>query len=347
MTVWKTEYGYRYQFMAKRQEYSKSGFKTKAEALAAEAERRKEVKSTKSSEPEPKPLDFLTLATDYLEWGKRRFADKTWKYKRYVFKSFMDHAGNLPAAPITITNLERYLQTRHSNTNYNRHRKDLCALLTWGWRRRYLNENPCFYLEKLAEPKYQRVIPTPEEMARILLAAGDDRPFLLVIYYTMARLDEILRLRWEDINFENRWIRLWTRKRKGGGWESDLLSVEEGLYEVLWGLWKKKDHPDWVFLNPDTGTRYNHRPKLMRGICKRAGVRDFGFYAIRHFVASYLADKEKVSMARIKPLLRHKSLRTTEIYLQRIDSGMREVMALIPRPEKLSLNIETGRGGEI
>jgi DNA mismatch repair ATPase MutS len=117
MTVWKTKYGWRYQFMHKRQEYSKSGFKTKAAATAAEAKRRKEIKSAKNLEPEPKQLDFASLAIEYLEWGKRRFAAKTWKYKRYVFNEFMQYAGNLSLSDIKIPILESYLSTRHSNTN--------------------------------------------------------------------------------------------------------------------------------------------------------------------------------------------------------------------------------------
>ncbi len=31
----------------------------------------------------------------------------------------------------------------------------------------------------------------------------------LVIFHTMACIDEVLRLKWEDVNFEQRVIRLW------------------------------------------------------------------------------------------------------------------------------------------
>ncbi len=120
---------------------------------------------------------------------------------------------------------------------------------------------------------------------------------------------------------------MWTRKRKDGSWAFDVLPMNEDLHQVLKGLRDKQASPEWVFVNPTNGTRFMHRPKLMRGICKRAGVRHFGFHAIRHFVASLLADKEKVSMPTISRLLRHKSLRTTELYLQRVDQGLRDVMA--------------------
>jgi hypothetical protein len=39
-------------------------------------------------------------------------------------------------------------------------------------------------------------------------------------------------------------------------------------------------------------------------------------------------------MPTISRLLRHKSLRTTELYLQRIDQGLRDVMAKIETPIK-------------
>jgi integrase len=58
--------------------------------------------------------------------------------------------------------------------------------------------------------------------------------------------------------------------------------MNQVLYDTLQQLWEKRRQGEWVFLNPKTGTRYRHRPKLMRTICNRAGVRQFGFHAIRH-----------------------------------------------------------------
>lgn len=54
---------------------------------------------------------------------------------------------------------------------------------------------------------------------------------------------------------------------------------------------------------------------LMRKICKRAGVTPFGFHSIRHLFASKLW-RQDVSLGHIQQLLRHKSPRVTERYLQ-------------------------------
>ncbi len=201
------------------------------------------------------------------------------------------------------------------------------ALFIWAYRRRLIKENPCHFVERMPEPRFQRRIPTPEEMSKIMLAAGPDRPFILVVYHTLARVDEILRLKWEDVNFQERTVRLWTRKRRDGAWAWDKLPMNEVLYETLQQLWRKRSQDEWVFLNPTTGTRYKHRPKLMAAICNRAGVRQFGFHAIRHYVASYLADKQKFSITQVSRLLRHQSKATTERYLQVVDPQLREVMS--------------------
>jgi len=129
-------------------------------------------------------------------------------------------------------------------------------------------------------------------------------------------------LRWhEDVNFEKRYIVLWTRKRKNGAYESDTLPMNKDLYDVLWKRWESRKQDKWVFFNESTNNRFMPRPRMMKSLCRRAGIMAYGFHALRHFMASYLMDEEKVSLKTVSGLLRHKNVRTTEIYLHLIDTS--------------------------
>lgn len=323
MPLWKDPKNgkWRYQFQHLGKRHSKTGFKTKAEARSEmEKERAGLMKPTTST---PVATAFKSVANDYLDYAKRRYVIKTYKQKVFVYKSFLEYAGNLPLDRITAPTVESYLSTRSSNHNWNKHRKDLCALFAWAWRRGLISTNPCLYIDKMPTEAPRKLIPTEEEMARMILAAGPDRPLVQILLHTMARIDEILRLKWEDVNFSETSIRLWTRKRKDGSWAFDMLPLNPTALEILRELWKKRTHTEWVFPNPRTGDRYYHRPKLMRSLCRKAGARHFGFHAIRHFAASYLADKAKESMPTVSRLLRHRRISTTEIYLQKVDDNLR------------------------
>ena len=165
----------------------------------------------------------------------------------------------------------------------------------------------------------------------------EERPFILTILHTLARVDEILRLTWQDVNFQRRYVRLWTRKRKDGSWEADELYMNDDLYKVLKGLWSKRKQDNWVFYNERTGKRYMRRPKLMRSLCKRAGIKYFGFHSLRHAMATLLEDQEKVGTATVSGILRHKSVRTTEIYLHKIPAA--QIQALKRLEGKFSLSV--------
>lgn len=342
MTVWKTSYGWRYQFMLKGKEYSKSGFPTMRECKTAEEDRKAEVRKalTKTSSTEPNALDFGYLALMYLEDRERRITLDHWRYRKgynhkaFVLNSFMAFIGQKVVSEITPFLIQSYLKTRPTNINWNRHRREIHALFEWARKKRMVVYNPCYEVDTQPEPQFERKIPTPEEMSRILLAAGSDQDFLLVLYYTLGRPDEIMRLCWPDMNFENRIVGLKTRKGKTGEWKTDNLFMHDGLYKVLKRLWDKRTSEGYVFINPRTNDRYYTRPKLMRKVCKQAGVPYYPLYAIRHYVGSLLADEERESSIRLKPVYRHTRLATTERYLhlRRVDPTVREVMAKIPDP---------------
>ena len=67
----------------------------------------------------------------------------------------------------------------------------------------------------------------------------------------------------------------------------------------------------------------------METLCKKAGVKPFGFHALRRYVASVLADTHKVSAKTIQRILRHKKVTTTERYIQNINQDLAGVMNLL------------------
>ncbi len=337
MPLWKTKSGYRMQFQHLGRRHSKSGFPTQKAAARWQVDKLKELEQEAQTPPSPKTqcdsdsevLTLETLMVKYLRLAERGLAEKTIYYRKAVFRRFLGHVGNVPALTLSPEQIEEYLLTRPSNHNFNKERTEIMRLFSWAHRRQLVPHNPVFLVEKLSVEKQKKVIPLPQEMAKILLAAGPDRPLLLILFHSMCRIDEILRLRWPDVNFQEKAVGPWTRKRRGGNWEQDWLPMNEDLEAVLWTLWQKREQDEWVFFNHRQGTRYLYRPKLMGTICRRAGVPKFGFHCIRHFVASYLYDKKKVSLPVISKLLRHKNLSTTELYLQAIDPRFRETMRLL------------------
>jgi integrase len=271
-------------------------------------------------------LTFSEIANRYLEDCQARMQKNTWRQKAFVYRSFIARTGDLPAVSVTKAQVIEHLQERRKgdgNKTANRDLRDLKALYNWAIKQEVFDivKNPAQFIERYPEDPTERYIPPTEDIDKVLMAADrDDMDLLMVLYHTMGRVGEVLRLTWEDVNFEKRWVRLFTRKRRGGELQEDYQPMNDTLYHVLYSRWKRRDkRVSWVFPSPRTGTRYVGRPKLMAKLCRKAGVKEFGFHAIRHHVASFVNDSGKATMKQIQKLLRHRRQSTTENYLHSME----------------------------
>ena len=342
MTLWKDKRRgvWRYSFQYHKKVHSGAGYNLKSKAAQAEADHKKRVKEAPTIR---EGMGFKEAANVYLDYARLRYVTKTYKYKAYVYRMFLQKMGNISLDQITPQMIHDYCVTRPSKHNYNVHRKELSALFEYAIKHlRVVQYNPVSVLDQMPENPEPKDPPTEQQVLQLIATADPEteKPVLLTVLFTAGRIDEILRMKWEDVNFEKRTVTLWTKKRKGGQYEADKLPMIQDLYDVLKREWDRRTQNLWVFFNEKTGTRYNKRPKMMKHLCMKVfdpGCRGlkhykgpvFGFHALRHFMSTFLADTEKQSTKTVQKILRHKSPKTTERYMHSDDRNVVEAMKRI------------------
>src|ERR687896_451737 len=87
-------------------------------------------------------------------------------------------------------------------------------------------------------------------------------------------------------------------------------------------------HAEYVFVNPDTGTRYTDVKKSFSAACREAGITNFTFHDLRHTFGTRLADAG-VDVVKIKELMGHASIVTTMRYIHATDRGKRRAITVL------------------
>ena len=308
-----------FKFMLNGRQHKRVNFRTKREALAAEAALRREL--ARPETPGPTVTAFSGICESYLDFCQGRFTQNTIRQKAFVYRSLVGFIGfDFDAATLTAETVEAYLAKAHEARGpkaANRYLRDLKALYHWASRRGIVSAAELLKVVAYPEDRPRKYVPTVEDFNRVLLQAmGDDRDLLLVLYHTAARRGEILeRLTWDDVNFDGRFVRLHTRKRRGGNLDGRTIPMNQTLHDVLRRRWISRIESPFVF--PGCQSRESKK-RLMRDLCAKAGVKPFGLHAIRHMVSTVLADGGKATPRQIQALLGHQRFETTEKYLHEL-----------------------------
>jgi integrase len=334
-----------YKFKFQGEIHRKKGFPTKKEALEKEAEKKKELKTPPPApEPEKPTTSLRKLVSAYLDNCRPRYGKNTTRAKEAYFQTFAAYLGDdLPVDEITSTKVNSFIlkvAERDGNKNGNRHLKDLKAMWNWGKKQEEMGilKNPCDYVEPLPEDPHIKYVPPLEDVDKLLLAAKPEQmEFIQCVFFLAGRVGEVLKLKWEDVNFDRLTVTLWTKKRKGGGYKAQRKPMLPQVEEILKRKWKARDKEQpWVFINPRTKKPYSERPRWMNAICTRAKIKPFEFHNIRHAVAHRLDDSGKASLRQIRDLLGHNRVTTTDEYLRSMSTDLMEVaMVLGEREEKV------------
>ncbi len=261
----------------------------------------------------------------------RTYADKYAALKRFVLSIGPDTLLEAVDVDAAETFLNKQAETRSGNAA-NKDRKNL----TWAWnwaKKRFRRqgfpsgENPFQAVQRYAENRRDRYVPTPEDFAKVLARqTGQDRTMLLAALHLAARKGELFRLSWDDVDFSGGKVRLTSRKTRSGSWKQDWLPVTPELKACLQELRDTRANAEgpvfqavgaYAFDRQYAGESFRKRNHWLKRECARAGVKEFGLHAVRHLSAVMLYHAGK-SVATIQAMLRHENAGTTEIYLKRL-----------------------------
>ena len=277
---------------------------------------------------------------EYLTDVENRYSIRLYKEKRVTFQRLCklpEITRDTPVENISVHLCRRFLtgqKQKRTSEAANRDRKNLAA--AWKWARSNIDGwpmgvNPFRIVPKFPRSAVVRYVPPEEDFWRVLGATTDrqDYVMLMTFLHTAGRRSEIFGLKISDLNFQESKLRLWTGKRKGGR-ECDWLPMTEELRSLLldWTeqrLGMSTPSKEHVFVvlaeGPHVsewyGRPFRKRQKLMAQLCRRGGVKPFGFHAIRHLTASMLY-KSGHPVSLIQMILRHKSATTTDRYLKKL-----------------------------
>ena len=126
---------------------------------------------------------------------------------------------------------------------------------------------------------------------------------------TGARKEEILSLKWSNIDFNKNTIEL--LHTKSG--KKRIIPLAKSLKKMLLKL-KEYNNSEYVFINPTTGNRYVDIKKSFNNAVKKSELKKFRFHDLRHTFATRLIEKG-VDIVVVKELLGHASITTTMIYV--------------------------------
>jgi integrase len=340
--------GWTYDFILRGIRFTTAGFKTKTEARQAEAKRKEEIKRPEQAKEKiPTDMAFLDLVNSRLDYVKAYNSDDHYRTYRYMAKRWIRRWGEMDCMDITGAMIQDNILERSKISSFtaNKELRYLRATFNYGMKKKFISSNPTEGLEFLPMEKKIKYVPSIEDVDKVIEAAdADTQDYLWTIRETLARVSEINRLTWEDVNFEQRYVILYTRKKKGGHLTPRKVVMTEKVFEVLSRRFNSKDkEKPWVFWHRYWSAKegrinegpFQDRKKIMKVLCKRAGVKYFRFHPLRHAGASIM-DGSNVPLGSIQRILGHENRKTTEIYLHSIGDADRQAMSIYEQARKKS-----------
>jgi integrase len=267
-----------------------------------------------------KNYSFRELAEEYVKWAERQRGSEK---KAYVIRQLVNEFGQYPLRRFDTRMIEQFqterLQKGHKPATVNRHIATIKHMFTKAVDWNMVEEDTLKRIRKakLLEESNRRLRYLSKEECQALINSCADhiKPIVITALNTGMRKEEILSLKWDNVDLKHGFILLDVTKNG----ERREIPINATLRATLESIVRRIDLP-YVFINErvkkdnnKTGDRFGNLQRSFTTACRRAGIKDFHFHDLRHTFASQLV-MAGIDLTTIKELLGHKTLTMTLRY---------------------------------
>ena len=171
-------------------------------------------------------------------------------------------------------------------------------------------KNPAINIQKFKESSRARFLQA-DELPRFFEALAQEpnkaiKDYIMISLLTGARKMNVLQMRWEQINFNQK---IWTIPKTKNG-EEHTIPLLQPVIDILN---ERKNNGEWIFPSKSTAGHLVDPKKAWANLLKRAEIKNLRLHDLRRSLGSWQA-ATGASLSIIGKTLAHKNVSTTAIY---------------------------------
>lgn len=324
--------GFRYRFKVKRKEYSGIclNCKTEEEAYQYTQTIKNEIYDRERGIIVCKDREYTLgkAAKAYLKYMSEK---STYKDAKRHIETFLEHFGedklvmsldheqareyrkHIRNSQI-VTIGGNIIRKEKDNKTINNYIASVKSMLNLCYKNNKISRNPLEKLEDLPIKGSRKRVLFDDEQQRLFQVIKekgfkDLGDTIITRLCTAMRQGEVFNLAWENINLENRIMKIYRQKTKN--WTT--LYILDPLYKIL--LERQGNNSKWVFPNPKTGKPYTKMDKAFKTCRELAQIKEYiKQHDFRRTAATWMYE-EGIDIYTISVILGHTNIKTTRIYI--------------------------------
>jgi integrase len=283
---------------------------------------------------EPKVVTFNEFAKEYMEHARAVKTASAALRDESSLTHLKPFFGEYPLRKIHSGLVQRYIDQRMTKkedgsrirpATVNREQTTLSAMFREAVKRRLTDKNPVRGIRQLPENNtVVRYLTDDEEIELFKELSEHLKPIVTTALNTGMRKSELLGLRWEEVDLEQRLICIKNAKNH----KKRYIPINDVVLEVMNEQRRHDKDAEHVFPSRRSKNHWKNVDGAWQRAVRRAKIVNFRFHDLRHTFASRLIRKG-VPIKAVQELLGHGSIVVTMRYAHLAPGDLREAVDLL------------------